>query len=333
MSLTFKQLKQGVCSRIASACPNSDEFLVKSNAAVRQLAQRGNWFGTISALNGCVYDNCITWPREVDTVLALNVCGYPSQMSNMWYRYVPIDESHRRDFIQYSRNGYAGNLMTSGNGNTPVFNNVPCGTNRWIQVFISNSLDSGKKITFYGIDSNGQIVNTQRADGTWQDGIELTLGNPFVQSSIQFRRVDRVVKDITSGMVRVYQFDGTVLYDMAQYQPTETTPDYVTSKIQGCRTGSCDGLTKISALVKLKHIDFFNDNDFVVVDCEDAIRDMMISIDRKEQGSIPDAQAMELSAFRELNYQSRNRWPIEQFSVDFRPFGSALLARKMQGFI
>lgn len=329
MALIFGQLKSGVCARIANACPDSDEFRQKANAAVRQLMNRGDWWSNVAAVECCICANgLLVWPRGVSTILALNLCNDSTQVQNRWYRFRPMDRERYQWGLDHQQRGYTGDIVTETNGTSAVFNQILT-TGFTIRVFIRQPSDVGKKITFYGIDGNGQIVRTQRSDGTWQDGVELTLANPSVDTPMQFQRVTRVVKDPTNDVLDCYQFNVAqgFLLDLAHYQPSETNPEYIVTKITGHRRGN--GLffnnsrqQAVSALVKLNFIPFVYDNDVVQIDSEDAIRDMMISIDRKEQGDIGDSQAMELSAIRELNRQSETKMPEQQIVFENQTFGT-----------
>lgn len=338
--LSYREFKQGPAKRIAAVVPSSDEFLDLTNDSVRQLMTRGNFFGTVQPMRGCVRGSCITWPRPVSTVLAVNSCNHPIPLQNFWGQFVPWDESHYSCAADFIRHRMAGNVGIVNDGTSPVFNPIPCGTDMYLLFFPSVPSDVNKTITIYGMDSNSQIIHGQRADKTWQDGIELTLKLPYVQSPFKIRRVDRVVKQKTNSIVRGYQWDGIstrdgtnpLLYDLASYEASETNPDYLHSKINrvgnSCR---CDGLQQISALVKLAYVPIEHDDDLVLIDNMDALRDMILSIKEKEAGNITASQQLELSAFRELNYQLRDRFPIEQFVVDFRPYGSARLQRHKIG--
>jgi hypothetical protein len=246
-----------------------------------------------------------------------------------------MEHDHYQWGLDYQQRGYRGDLVTETNGTSPVFNQILT-TGFTIRTFISQPSDVGKTITFYGIDGNGQIVRTLRSDGTWQDGVQVTLANPSVDTPMQFQRVTRVVKDPTDGYINCYQFNVAqgFLLDLAQYQPSETNPEYIVTKLVGHRRGSIgnwgngSGKRAVSALVKLNFIPFFFDNDPVQIDNEDAIRDMMISIDRKEQGNIVDCQAMELSAVRELNRQSETKMPESQVVAQNKTFGESCVGQR-----
>lgn len=338
--LTYREFQQGPAKRIAAVVPSGDEFRDLTNDAVRELMRRGNFWGTVQPMRGCIYGSCVTWPRQVGTVLAINSCNRPIPLKNFWYSYVPWDESHYQCAANHIRNGWTGNIVAVNDGTSPVFNPIACNTDMYLQFYPSVPTDVNKKITIYGIDTDGQVIRGQRADKTWQDGVELLLSLPYVQTPFKIRRVDRVVKSVTNGVVRGYQWDGIstrdgvnpLLYNLAQYDASETTPEYMHSRISGVGCNcACDGTQQISALVKLAYVPIEHEDDLVLIDNTDALRDMIMSIREKEGGNIEKSQALELSAFRELNYQLRDKFPIEQFVSDFRPYGSARLQRRKIG--
>lgn len=303
---------------VSNSTPNSPEFVSLVNSAVEQLMNRGNWWGTVQPIQGCVYGGYVVWPRTVASVLAMNVANHPTQPANRWYQFMQWEDRFSGWGLEYRGRGLNGRSVTDSDGTVPTFNSIPCGTDMIVQFNIDNALDAGKTIRIYGIDTNGQALQGQRSDGTWQDGMVLTFAIPSVQTPIQIRRIDRVVKDVTNGRVRGYMVDANgVLYDMALYHPQETSPDYVRTRIPGCK---CFG--QIEALVKLAFVPVVNADDLVQIECVAAIRDMILSIKKKEAGDITGFVTMEKSAFRELNYEMRTRFPDEQFVVNFRPFGN-----------
>lgn len=341
MLITFGDLKTSRLVQIASAPPDSPEFASLVNAAIRQLMTRGNWFGTVQPMEGCVTDQCVVWPRYVATPLAINVCGRPTELANRWYHFLPWDPSHVANACNYFQHGRGGNITAEMDGTSPVFNPIACNTGMYLQFYIDNVTDVGKTITIFGIDSNGQVIRTQHSNGVWQEGVELTLTVPYVQTPMLVRKVTRILKDLTNGMVRGYQWDGSslsgsnpLLLDLCAYQPSETSPDYLHSRLHGFRPHQVGcAFTRITALVKLGFVPVVNDDDLVLIENEDAIRDMVMAIKKKEAGDVVGATAAEANAFRELNYQMRDRFPIEQFTTDFRPFGSAPLSRVTAGFM
>lgn len=338
--ITFRQLKTGVVGRAAGFDVESCDFLDTCRAAVRQLMTRGDFWSDVAAVEACVCINgVLVWPRGVSTILALNVCGYPTELQNRWYRFRPMDGECYGWGFDYQRRGWGGNLVTETNGVSPVFNQITS-LGFTIRTFISNLSDVGKTVTFCGIDQNGQIVRTERTDGTWQDGVVVALANPMVETPMQFQRVTRVVKSETSGYINCYQYNVAqgFLLDLAQYQPSETNPEYIITRITG-RRGNFGGIGNFSmgsngksgviALVKMNFVPFKYDDDPVQIDNEDSIRDMVLSIRRKEAGDLAGAAGYESSAIHELNRQSETKMPEDQIVFENRTFSGQVPHRRI----
>lgn len=311
---------------IAGACSSSQQFIGLVNDATRMLMNRGSWWATVQNITACVYNKCIAWPRHVGTVLAVNVCNRAMTLQNNWYQFMPLDGDTVRNYVNC---GCRGGMAVMNDGTSPVFQQIRCGDEFYIRAYPTRQADVGNYITIYGIDSDGQVVMTTHADGTYQEGEELTLAIPYVSTSRTYREVTRVEKDETEGIVRLYQYDATndVLLDMAYYEPTETSPAYQVSKIVGmgtcgCST-SCDGLKRISALVKLQFVPVVNDKDIIQIENIDAVAMMVQALKLSDQYDVKTKQAMEMDAVRELNLELSNRLPINQIPVNVMPFGTA----------
>lgn len=320
--ICFRQLKEGAVGRSSGLDVEGGDFCAYANDAVRQLTIRGNWWGTVQSVSACVRGAEVVWPRGVSAILGINFCDRPALISNHWYQFMQPDSWQRTAARDYIRNGWHGNVMVETRNTVPVFNPIKAeGFN--LRTFVTQRSDAGKFITFYGVDVNGQRIITTRADGTVQEGCQVMMAIPYVDTPIYFRHVTRVVKDETDGEVIVYQHNvaSDFLLDLARYQPTERTPSYISTHVggHGIHHGACD--QQVTALVNMEFVPFKFDDDLVQIDCEDAIRDMLLSIRKKEQGDLSAAIAYETSAFRELNFQMKHRYPDEQFIVNFRPFG------------
>jgi hypothetical protein len=330
MALTFKQLQLGPVGRAAGYDIGGCDFLQICRDAVRQAMNRGEWFSTVVPLDACVRDGTVTWPRGTSTILGINYNGQQQAVTNMWAQYMQPDSWHREWANEYRRRGWFGNTEVETRGTACCFNPIRA-EGFVLRTFITQPTDAGKKITFYGTDVNGQPIFSTRSDGTIQPGVQVTMANPSVDTPMAIRHVTRVVKEETDGDVLVYQYNlaGGFMLDFGRYQPTECTPEYITTVLRGgCGNWSnhispanpC--IRCISSLIKVEFVPFKFDDDLVQIDSEDAIRDMVLSIRKKDQGDISGSEAYEISAIRELNYQMRRRFPDEQFIVNFRPFGN-----------
>jgi len=304
----------------------SCDFNRYCNDAVRQLLLRGNWWSTVQPVTGCVRDRVVTWPRGVSTILAMDVCDRSTVMVNRWYQFMQPDAWHRKAASEYARNGWYGRMHTESRNTACVFNPIKS-EGFVIRTFITQPTDAGKTITYFGIDVNGQPIITARADGTIQEGVEVTLTKPYVDTPMAIRHVTRVKKQETDGDVIAYQYSvaGNFMLDLGRYQATELNPEYITTVVSGGSHQNAGCLANVNALVSMAFVPFKFDDDLVQIDSEDAIRDMFLAVRKKEQGDISASLAYETSALRELNYQMRHRFPDEQFVVNFRPFGNQSL--------
>lgn len=335
MLLTLQEVARGPASRVSGLVPFASngrvaqQFSNYVNDATRQLMRRASYWGTVQPMEGCVITGCITWPKSVASVLAMNVCNRPMEIRNFWYRFLNYDHTYRDGQFWNWANWTHNTRLMEFDGTTPVYRQIVCSTGMFVLLFPSDPIDSGKNVTIYGIDGNGQPIRTQRLDGTVQDGVQMQLKVPFTQTPFMIRKIERVTKDVTNYTVRAFQWDGKTLnpdgsktmLDVAEWGAGDINPDYVHSQIHPriCPNSSCP--TKITALVKLAFVPAIYNDDLVIIENQDALRDMIIAIRKKEQGDITSSIIYEKSAIRELNFETQQRWPYEQTSVSFRPFG------------
>jgi hypothetical protein len=335
MSLTLgaarnaRRLKQ-----ISGVCTTSDEFVDILNDSTSALMERGSWWNTLRVLRGCIYNGCITWPRSVGTVLAMDRCGRSVPPKNQWYDFDAVLPEHVHHWNRFNNFPCAHDLALVDRGTSPVFNQIPCGLPRFLRFYITEQSDVGKTITIFG-KSAGVEVLTTRSDGTIQPGLVISLAIPFVTTTIAFDAVDRVIKDVTDGPVYGVQWDGINAYALATYAPSETLPDYRTSRIHssGCVTNCSNWPSQISAFVKLEFVPVVHDDDEVQIENLEAQALGIQSIKLSDAFDSQGAEEMMSRACHVLNLQLRNKLPIDQVPVRFAPFGTSSLRRQKIGYL
>lgn len=328
-------------ANVLGVCGNSDQAKAYINQGTRLLMKRGNFWGTVQMISACVFNECITWPRYVGTVLALNTCNRPLTIWNDWYAFVPFGPggAAAEGFVFSRGLECHGNMAVDNYGTSPVFNQIPCGKNFYIRAYPQTRNDVGKKIVIFGIDSNGQTIRTKRADGTLQDGVELIIAVPFVSTSFQIREITRIVKEKTQGSVRLFQYDATnnVLLSCAYYEPSETGPDYRLSRVHHLQLAGCcacsNGQKTIKGLVKLQFVPVESDNDLVLISNLDALALIIQSVRERNAGHLEEANSLEASSIHDLNLELRDKFPMEQTPISVNPFGTALPVRHSIGRI
>jgi hypothetical protein len=327
--LTLGAAKNSRLKRISGVCTSSPEFLDLLNDAVDELMDAGNWWNTLRVLRGCIYNGCITWPRQVGAVLGFNRCGGSSPPKNAWYDFDSVLPEHVSLWNNTGSFSCASDLALVDRGTSPVFNQIPCLLPKFLRFHITQPTDVGKTITIFG-KSGGIEVLTTRSDGTIQPGLVVVLSIPYTQTTIAFDSVDRVIKDPTDGPIYGYQWDGVRQFALATYAPSETLPDYRTSRIQtsGCGTNCDNWPTQISAFVKIQFIPVVHDDDEVQIDSLEALALAIQSIKLGDAFDSIGAETMMRRAIHTLNLQLRNRLPIDTIPVRFAPFGNATLNRR-----
>lgn len=277
---------------MASCAPSSPEYVSLLNDAVRQLLNIGDWWATVQTMIGCVYDRRIVWPGAIDSVLSIEVNKEVVPIQNFWYQFVPTaTRCPQFPVVEFD-------------GTTPVFR-LSTDSNGILLFKTTNLADIGKTVTVYYNDENNQPRLQV-----------LTLAEAGVQSPLM-SSLTAIVKDITVGNVGAYWFrPGEGIVNMAgNYRPNETAPEYLFSRLRG---GICPTTThplQIKAIVKRGYEPMVLDTDACLIDNEDALRDMVQAIKRREAGAMDESGAFELNAIRRLNHQLRNRFPNQQTVV------------------
>ena len=311
MFLTLKEVRESSLASIASQCPSSAEFAQLVNEATRRLMRRGDFVGTVQRIRVCVRRGCVVWPRYVGKVRKINLCSST---------HIPTRSQHW-EFVE-QKGDCGAELELVQDGKTPVMQDI-LGDLRTIRAYPSAREDVGKTLTIFGVDDGQQSLRTHNLDGTWSEGVQITLSVPYGTTSVFVRRVDRVLKDVTQNEVRCYAYDtvNDVLEDLAIYEPGETNPAYERSRLlANCACGSCGTLMSVTALVKLKFIPAVVGTDLVLIQNLEALKLMCQSIKFAESGDRRNALAYEADAIRELNLELNDDSPLSEIPVTMNPF-------------
>lgn len=187
--------------------------------SIQLLANKGEVDPLVGFVDLCVTAQCITLPREVETVLAVNVGGHPSMGHDELFSFHlngPGDFNCSCDFNWFNT------------GTFPTYRDLPCPAR--LIAFLSSPEDEGKKLWVFGFDDQNQPLRTQ-INGAWVDGLLVpTIFGYAVPASTDPRvsRITGIAKDRTAANIRLSSFDsssssGTLL---GVYEPDETRPSY-----------------------------------------------------------------------------------------------------------
>ncbi len=158
---------------------------------------------------------------------------------------------------------------------------------------------------------------------------------PFGSSSTFISRIDRVVKSVTQGPLNLFAYDSVnnVLWDLAQYEPSETNPSYLRYQLTGgnqqssCAASTC--LETIIAMVKLQHIPVSVPSDLVLIDNMAALKFAFMAQKEESAKHYSDARVLWQEAIDELNRQLEDDVPDCQLAVRNNVFAGRSFGQKM----
>ncbi len=238
------------------------------------------WPGTYGKYRIAPISGSLTWVREFETIERYAINGRSAPIRNEWYEYLESGPG-----LLESCNGggwlFGHGLIDDGQGCT--FDDIT-GTNgtKKLEVYcdVNETADAFIILRFW--NNSAQKVRSQ-VDGVWVEGEHLLLpaGGAY-QLSTNFLMPGRdvvyqVIKPVTNGMVRLYEYDTVNLTrrPLAYYEPSETIPVYRRSRIPGFTAQSsadpCNQTT-ITVVAKFRFIPVIGDYDFVQIPSVGAIK-------------------------------------------------------------
>ncbi len=213
--------------KIIGVCDDTKLFRWLGDS-VSIIANKGDfegWKGWIDICTSCDEGQCITMPREVGTVLAVNIGGHPTigfgQLFN-WHLNGPGDCRTSCDWSWQDQGSWHStyrDLITPSK----------------LVAHVQNAEDNGAELVVQGYDVNGQVLR-RFENGVYKNGYRVPtiygLAVPDVDAPV-IARVTSVFKARTAGSIRLSTVDNSGLTGvlLGIYEPDETTPQYRRIKI------------------------------------------------------------------------------------------------------
>lgn len=287
--------------KIFRGCDETNIFN-KIGDAVELLAQKGEIDPLVGYVDLCVSGQCVTLPREVETVLAVNLDGHPTRGRN------PLFSFHLNgpgDFATTCR-------TWTDVGQFPTYRDMHCPGQ--LVAFLDNEDDNDSELWVFGYDWENKPLRTE-VNGVWRDGILIptVLGYalPAVNAPV-VARITAIVKDRTIGNVRLSSFDnssstGTLL---GIFEPDETQPLYRRLKLGR----SCSDWARIHYRKRTYRI--FSTSDRILLHSRLALILSMRAVQSWHDGDLQSAMAYEANATRmltekEMSLESPAMIPIQ----------------------
>lgn len=279
-----------------SFAPNDPRLLQFCNEATQRLLIEGKWFGTVARYNICAASSCITLPRGIATIEAVNVCGRPVPLRNFWYEFLANGLGTRES--QTSSGGCCSNGWPGGFGMSesiyrgmfPTFMDITGMTSK-VNFVCDLSADAGNEVTVFGYDQNGNWIRTMQ-NGVYADGEVLTLAQSSGAISVNYFSVVTGVQfqDAMSGQSWLYGYDTSTspatMTMLGHYQYDETNPSYRRYYFPAIcssqnSSGGCNA-TKVEILGKQEFMPVKVPSDYLIIGNLPALKEMMLACKKAE---------------------------------------------------
>lgn len=287
----------------------------------------------------------LTTPRQIARIEALDLCGRTIPVNNQFYEYLQFGNGRMprvRPNCQWPlRAVYTRNAV-------PLFVDPPT-TPFYLAVYPTNTADiaASKKVLIQGVDLNGvTLYDTDATTGLQVTGNYLILQSPFAILPVQLSSITGIQKDITQGPVQFFSIDPTtgtqtLLLTMEPSEQTASYRRYFFNALPNDCCGQSNSATTltVTALCKLEPVPLIAPTDYFVLQGDTALEAITNEAQAIRYSKIDEAESKQMSgthhktAVELLNGILAHYLGTVQNAVNFKPFGSARLARRRVGMI
>lgn len=262
--------------------------------AVKLLANKGLNDPLLGELEICACNGCITLPRDVGTVLGVDVCGQPTLLQDQWFKYHINGPGVRGGYNVITE---MGQVCTYRDPSGPAY----------LIAEVTSAADNNKKLRVYANDVNGNKIFTPGPDGKLYEGFLVPQIFGFSQKAPNvppLGTIYRIIREATRDYVRllaVNASDGASQTQIGYYEPNELLPQYRRIKVP-CKT---------SALVKYKKasLDIKGQDDWINCDNVEALEVACRAVKFRSQDKYTAAKNAEDEASRILSEETQSKLP------------------------
>lgn len=191
--------------------------------AVTLIANKGDfegWKGWIDICTTADSGQCVTLPREVETVLAVNIGGKPTLGFGTLFNFHLNGAGDCRSTCDWS-------WQDQGNWHSTYRDLI---TPAKLVAYLQTPDDNGKELIVFGFDSQGNVLRREEG-GVWKNGYRVpTIFGVAVPDSGAplIARITGVFKDTTIGSIRLSTIDDSATTGvlLGVYEPDERLPQY-----------------------------------------------------------------------------------------------------------
>lgn len=280
---------------------NEPKLLRWITDAVQLLANKGEVDPLIGYVDLCVSGQCITLPREVETVLAVTIGGNPSRGRDELFSFHLNGPGECRDTCDY---------VWDNSGTFFTYRDLQCPAK--LISFVERPEDAGTELRVFGYDDQNRPLRTN-ANGVWTDGLLVpTIYGYALPASTDptVSRITGIVKGRSVANIRLSSFDnststGTLL---GVFEPDETKPEYRRIRINR----NCSW---VRLCYRRRSLELISQNDRILLHSRPALLLAMHALKKYREVDLVAATQLEAHATRLLT---------ERESVLLAPVGSPI---------
>jgi hypothetical protein len=269
--------------------------------AVELLANKGDFDPLFGFVDICAQERIVTLPREVETIIALNLGGTPAVGRDSLFTFhlngpgddCPVTDKSWQDL-----------------GDAPTYREIECPA-KLIAEAVDES-DAGTELWVYGQNKHGETIRTL-IDGVWFDGFPVPVFHGISapgEDAPEFARIVRIRKEPTNGPIRLSTIDndsgsGTLI---GIFEHDETSPLYrrikLSKKADWVRIAYRKRVFKLST-----------QHDRIPLHNAQAVIMMLRALIQYDELSFENAINCESTALRWLEEEQMTRTPPVQFPL------------------
>lgn len=300
MRFTYGDLQASRIPALMGVGPTDTRLLAWTNEAIQRLLISGKWWGTVARFNICATSGCITLPKQIATIEAVNLNGAPTPVRDFWYEFIANGLGTRQSQAPSGAAtgtgcncwpGCCGMNEAIYRGQYPVFTDIS-GTTSKANFICDLAADVGNQVLVLGYDQNGNWIRTLQ-NGVYADGEVLTLAQTPGVISQNFFQIITGIQFVSAmnGQSWLYGYDTSkspaVLTLLGHYQYDETKPSYARyyfPSILSSQSSSSSGCTqtKVEIVGKLDFVPVKNATDYLLIGNLPALKEMMSAIKKAE---------------------------------------------------
>lgn len=215
--------------KIIGTC-NDELFYRWCTDAVTLVGSKGEFNAWQGFLDICSTGGgrCVTLPREVQTVIAVTICGHPTLAKSSLFGFHingPGDRCHKCEWS-----------WEDGLDNHSTYRDLTCPSK--LVAYTTSEVDNNSELIVHGFDSHGDrlrhVVGNEYRDGLL---IPTLYGYAIPQSDAPMvARITGITKQITVGSVRLSTIDdsGNTGVLLTVLEPDERLPQYRRIRLNRC---------------------------------------------------------------------------------------------------